>query len=116
MRLLLLAAGLMVALWLWRDHSALKAHDPRLSTGTDGVVMLTAEWCGYCRQQIRLFDAAGVRYTALDVDTDAGDRAYRALRGRGVPLTVVGQTLVRGFDLDRLRAALAPLGYTLRPQ
>lgn len=108
----LLAAALIGGLF-WREQAQLAEHDPRLSTGSDGIVMLTAEWCGYCRKQEQLFARAGVRYTALDVDSDAGDLAFRAVRGRAVPITVVGQQLIRGYDVPGLRSALQPLGYSL---
>jgi len=113
-RVLLALVGVLVALIVVREQRALAEHDPRLRTGESGIVMLTAEWCGYCRRQEALFERAGVRYEALDIDTDEGDKAYRALSGRGVPLTVIGQDTVRGFDLDALRERLLPLGYELR--
>lgn len=110
----LLLIGLAFALLMLREHKAVAANDPRLHTGDSGVVMLTAEWCGYCRRQEAMFERAGVRYEALDVDTEAGEQAYRALSGRGVPLTVVGQDVIRGYNVEALQTRLAPLGYTLR--
>ena len=108
----LLAVGLIGAV-IWREQARVAQYDPRLATGDDGIVMLTAEWCGYCRKQEQLFERAGVRYTALDVDSEAGGLAFRAVRGRAVPITVVGQKLIRGYDLPGLRDALRPLGYSL---
>jgi glutaredoxin len=113
-RVWLLLIGLALALLMLREHKAVAANDPRLYTGESGVVMLTAEWCGYCRRQEAMFERAGVRFEALDIDTEIGEQAYRALRGRGVPLTVVGQHVIRGYNVDALRSKLAPLGYTLR--
>jgi len=113
-RVWLLLIGLAVALLLLRDKQALAEHDPRLRTGDTDIVMLTAEWCGYCRRQEAQFERAGVRYEALDVDTEAGNLAWRAIGGRAVPMTVVGQHVIRGYDVDALRQRLAPLGYSLR--
>ena len=51
---------------------------------------------------------AGVAFTAFNVDED--DRAYDALVARGfrrVPVTVVGETAVQGYDPEALRRALA---------
>jgi glutaredoxin len=51
---------------------------------------------------------AGVTFTAYNVDED--DRAYDALIARGyrtVPVTVIGDRVVRGYDADALTAALA---------
>lgn len=87
------------------------ANDPRSSTGKDKVVMLAAEWCGYCRRQQADFARAGVRYTVLDVDTPAGDLAMQALAARGIPVTVIGQDVVRGYNPEALNKRLTPLGY-----
>ena len=51
---------------------------------------------------------AGVPFTAYNVDED--DRAYDDLIARGfrmVPVTVIGDCVVRGYDADALTAALA---------
>jgi glutaredoxin len=51
---------------------------------------------------------AGVPFTAHNVDED--DRAYDELIARGwrtVPVTVIGERVVKGFDADALTAALA---------
>ena len=85
--------------------------DPRNSTGDARIVMMAAEWCGYCRKQQKEFELANVRYRVLDVDTPEGDRAMRALGARGVPTTVVGQDVVYGFNTAELKDKLAPLGY-----
>lgn len=87
--------------------------DPRLHTGERRIVMLAAEWCGYCRKQRQDFEQANVRYALLDVDTPEGQRAARALGTSGVPVTVIGQDVVRGYRPDELKEKLAPLGYRL---
>lgn len=94
-----------------RDAGALHPGDPRIGTGEQGIVMLAAEWCGYCQRQRTEFALAEVRYQVLDIDTPEGDRAMRALGARGVPVTVIGQSVVRGYDTAALDAALSPLGY-----
>ena len=51
---------------------------------------------------------AGVLFTAYNVDED--DRAYDDLVARGfrsVPVTVIGDRVVKGYDADALTAALA---------
>ena len=51
---------------------------------------------------------AGAPFTAYNVDED--DRAYDDLIARGfrsVPITVIGDRVVRGYDADALTAALA---------
>lgn len=113
--LLLLAIGGGVHAW-WRSadsapSAALAAGDPRLLTGDDGIVMLAADWCGYCRRQQADFARAQVRYTVLDVEQEAGHQAAAALGLEGVPITVIGQHVVEGYDTDSLDLHLQPLGY-----
>ena len=100
--------------WLhFREPSVPGMHpdDPRHETGDARIVMLAAEWCGYCRRQQAEFERANVRYRVLDVETPEGDRAMQALGSRGVPTTVVGQSVVYGYDTAALQERLAPLGY-----
>lgn len=87
--------------------------DPRNTTGDDQVVMVMAQWCGYCRKLRQDFDDAQVAYRMLDIDTPEGERAMRALGARGVPVTVVGQHVVRGYDTRALNERLIPLGYSV---
>ena len=109
--LLLLGAAGCAYGWWWQRTSELHADDPRLQTGESGIVMLAAEWCGYCRKQQKDFELAGVRYRVLDVDQEEGQRAASALGTRGVPVTVVGQQVIHGYDTAALDKSLAPLGY-----
>ena len=85
--------------------------DPRHGTGNDRIVMLAADWCGYCRKQQTEFSRANVRYRILDVDTEEGGRAMRAVGARTVPVTIIGQDLVRGYNVAALDEKLSPLGY-----
>ena len=110
--LLLGAAGGAQALWQGREQP-LHADDPRLLPGEQGIVMLAAEWCGFCRKQQQDFEMEGVRYRVLDVDTPQGDRAARALGTRNVPVTVVGQQVIHGYDTASLKQNLEPLGYSI---
>ena len=110
--MLLLGAAAWSAVSWWQGREVvLHADDPRQLTGETGIVMLAAEWCGYCRKQQQDFEIAGVRYRVLDVDQEEGQRAASALGTRGVPVTVVGQQVIHGYDTAALDKSLAPLGY-----
>ena len=117
MRLLVLLAALALAGgWMHLRAEApqtLHPDDPRSATGETGIVMLAAEWCGYCRRQQAEFAAGKVRYRVLDIDTPHGARAMRAIGARGVPVTVIGQNIVRGYDTPMLGKHLQPLGYRI---
>ena len=51
----------------------------------------------------------GVTFTVRNVDAD--EQAYTELVARGfrsIPVTIVGDQAIRGFDEQALRAAIAP--------
>jgi glutaredoxin len=55
-----------------------------------------------------LLSREGVPFTAHNVDED--DRAYDELIARGwraVPVTIIGDHAIKGFDEDALKAAIA---------
>lgn len=85
--------------------------DPRRDTGSRRIVMIAADWCGYCRRLRQQFDAAKVPYRLIDVETDEGRRAMSALGAHGVPVTVIGQSFVQGYDTAALDRHLTRLGY-----
>lgn len=99
--------------WFGSAPAQLAPDDPRHATGDKRIVMLAAEWCGYCEKLRKDFELANVRYTLIDVDTEQGQRAMAAVGARGVPVTIVGQDIVYGYNHDQIKDKLAPLGYRL---
>jgi glutaredoxin len=76
------------------------------SSAIAGVVMLSTAWCGVCKRARQYLTSKGVAFTELDVEKSAAGRdEYRRLNGRGVPIILVGNQQMNGFDparLDRL--------------
>lgn len=112
--LVLLAA--LVAIGFWRSNrSAQEILDTLPGAGDPSrVVMVSAEWCGFCQKQLADFRAAGVRFTELDFDQADGRNAVEALGGRGVPLTVIGDQVIHGYNRPALQQHLAAIGYEMR--
>ena len=75
------------------------------------VTVYVTEWCGYCRKTLALLRELDVPFEALDVEKDAAaSREHlRLTRGRGsVPVTVIGDEVIHGFQEARLRELLTP--------
>lgn len=63
------------------------------------VVMYSTVRCGYCRQARAYFKANGIAFTDYDVETSAkGQRDYRRMGARGVPVILVGDQRMDGFS------------------
>ena len=113
-RILLVVAALFGGLYLYATRGV-SADDPRGQTGADGIVMLSATWCSYCDALREDLDAMGVAFNELDIDDAArGSAAFDAVNARGVPVLVVGQDIVYGYDPDRARELIASAGYRVR--
>ena len=88
-----------------RRPPAVDAAKPRSA----GVTMFSTAWCPHCRRAKAWFAQKGVSYREVDIEaSDAGRREFEQYGGRGVPVIIVGERRMRGFDagaMDRLLAA-----------
>ena len=71
------------------------------------IVMYSAEWCGVCKKAKKYFNARRIPYKELDIDKNKqARREFQMLGGKGVPLILVGDHRMAGFDqrfFDRWR-------------
>ena len=111
---LLLFIAAVVAVMFFQHKSQPDKDDPRLTTGSDGIVLLSAKWCGYCKALRASLTAHSVPFREIDVETSTeGAHAYQALHGQAIPITVIGQSVVYGYDVQRVDELLKPLGFQI---
>lgn len=76
------------------------------------VRVFSAVWCGYCKLAKAHLAKRGVPYEEIDVEQSAsGETEYRRLGGRGVPILLVGEQRMDGFDPAALDVLLKAAGY-----
>jgi glutaredoxin len=72
----------------------------------ENVVMYATSWCPYCKKARKYFQDNGIPYTEYDIEKDArAKRMYDQLGGKGVPVILVGEKRMNGFnvsDLERI--------------
>jgi glutaredoxin len=91
------------------------APKPAYST-VDRVVLYGTATCPYCAQARAHLRAKNIPFADVDLDTSAkGRREFARLGGKGVPLILVGESRVIGFDQEALDAALAKTGQRASP-
>lgn len=70
-----------------------------------GVRMYSASWCGVCKQARSYFTRNHIPFTEYDVEqSDKGRRDFKALHGSGVPIILVGNQRMNGFDAGSFEA------------
>ncbi len=68
------------------------------------VVMYSAVWCGVCKRARQFFYANKIPFSEYDVETSAkGKKDFASLKGRGVPIIVMGKKRMNGFDTVRFK-------------
>lgn len=113
-RNLLWVAAALALLLLGLDRYAAWRHRP--DADDTGVVIYTTVWCPYCARLRAALDANAVPYVEYDVEKSLqGQMGFWALRGRGVPVSVIGPTVVYGYDIGRISRALGESGHMFTP-
>ena len=73
------------------------------------VTLYATDWCGYCAATRRFFADNGIQYRELDIEKSSeAAKIHRALGGNGVPLIVIGDDIVNGYNEANLRQLLRP--------
>jgi glutaredoxin len=72
------------------------------------VIMYTSSHCPLCTQAREHMDSAGIHYEEYDIHkTPRGRRDYKKMKGRTVPILMVGEQRMNGFYTSKLNQMLA---------
>jgi len=68
----------------------------------DKVVIYSAEWCKICDKAKKYFRINNIAYVSYDVEKSRTGRIdYKLLRGRAVPIIIVGKKRMNGFSVSK---------------
>lgn len=72
------------------------------------VAIYTTPSCQYCKKTKAFFDEHGIEYTEHDVSEDQEKRQEMVEKSgqMGVPVTIVGEEIITGFDEEKLKQEL----------
>ena len=66
------------------------------------IILYSSRGCHFCRQAKAYFKARKIAFREYDVEQDAkGRRDFKRLRGRGVPIILLGKRRMDGFEPAR---------------
>jgi mycoredoxin len=113
--------AVLFGLTVGTDQALAYVYNPTRNNPSDSVIVLTASWCGYCESLRRHLLEQKIPYTELDVDhTTEGRFGFKAVRATGIPVTIIGQHVIRGVGKKgtwvEIDTALKGAGYPLAPE
>lgn len=74
---------------------------------TPRITLYSARNCPHCLQAKQYLQRRGLRFQEFDVERNPrAQKAFARLGARGVPVILIGDTRIDGFDRRRLDAAL----------
>lgn len=71
------------------------------------VIMLSTWWCPYCYQARRYLSSNNISYCEYDIEQSAeGEKLFNDVDAQVIPVLIVGQYMMSGFDETRLENLL----------
>ncbi len=81
-----------------------RERDDGIATGGK-VVIYSTTWCGVCERAKDYFKANNIPYKEYDVEkSEKGKRDFKRMKGRGVPVILVGSKRMDGFSEAKFKA------------
>ena len=85
----------------------LRKKSPVASAASHSITMYSTSWCPHCKRARMYFAERGIAYEEIDIEaSEKNKRDFKELGGGGVPLIIVGDKAMRGFDPKRMDALL----------
>ena len=71
------------------------------------VILYATSWCGYCKKTREFLRDNDIPYFEYDIEKSTeGHRQYKELNGNGVPLLVINDQVIRGYNPPAIKRAL----------
>ena len=79
------------------------------------VVLYATSWCGYCAKAREFLESNGIAYREFDIEKSReGRKQYNELGGGGVPILVINDNVIRGYNADKIISLLNKQSQILR--
>lgn len=89
---------------------------PEIMAQRPDIVMLGAWWCTYCYQAKKYFQRDNIHYCEYDMEnTIIGKRLYEENGGGAVPIMLIGEYRLQGFDQQQIEEAISLLNKIEKP-
>lgn len=108
MKLIIIIILAVITFQKWDTISAYINSPAKTANYTQAnVELLVAEWCGYCKKTREFLKANNIPFTEYDVErTYEGKMRYEKMRVKGVPIVLVNDNIVQGYNPQQILAYL----------
>lgn len=109
---LLIILFCFIAIVLFSRHEPVTTIDctPEIIAKKPDVIMLGAWWCSYCYQAKKYFQQYEISYCEYDMEnTVIGKQLYEENGSGPVPLMLIGERRLQGFNPQLIESALISL-------
>ena len=88
-------------------HAFLTAPPDFAALHDEDVILYATSWCPNCKKTRQFLKTNNIPYFEYDVDNSSeGQRQFKQLHGNGVPVLLVKNSVVRGYNPAAILAAL----------
>jgi len=70
------------------------------------IILLSMNGCGWCDKVKDLLDKSGKNYRELNVKNSEGSRLFKKYNGKGVPMLIVNNRVIRGYSPNKILDAI----------
>jgi mycoredoxin len=103
----------ILALVLLQNSTRLRQFIDPINTqllSKNDVILYSTSWCPYCVKTRHFFRTANISFTEHDIEKSPDhNRKYESYGRRGVPLIIIGQSVIQGYDPKAIRGAIEAL-------
>jgi len=92
----------------WDAISAFVNPQPGFSDlHNEAVVLYATDWCGYCKLTREFLEENDISYHEYDIEKSSeGHEQYKALGGKGVPVVLINNEVIFGYNPKAIIAKL----------
>lgn len=101
------ALAVSVVLGWGKIHAFLTAPPDFAALHEEDVILYATSWCPNCKSTRQFLKANNIPYFEYDVDKSSeGQHQFKQLHGTGVPVLLVKNSVIRGYNPPAILAAL----------
>ena len=86
----------------------IRGESPRVRPDPNTLTMYSTTWCGYCKRARAYLAANKIAYREIDIEASKPNHEqFKAYGGKGVPMFLLGERRLRGFNEEGMAQFLA---------